>query len=222
MKVFGLDYDGTIINIEPEKAKAFGHLVKKHWGIGEDEAAKAWIKFGGTSRKYKFDYFYNKQFSKQLSDKDYKKIEKEYSQILKNNYYPQTKLLPQALAVLKFIRSHFDYFFVSSGVPMEEINYLARLNGVAKYFDLILGTNDQYRTKRDHLKEVITKKKPQLAIFMADGLSDMRIAKEFNIISIGIPSNHPKEELIKAGATYISDLSGAISLIQKILKQVRA
>lgn len=92
------------------------------------EAADFWLVTGGTSRRYKFDYFYDKVYHKQLSEEDYKSIEQEYSQLLKEKYYPQVKILPGAIELLDYARIHFNFLFVSSGVPMEEITYLVELN----------------------------------------------------------------------------------------------
>jgi len=199
VKIFGTDYDGVIINIEPQKAKAFGDLLEKEWGVNKNAAARFWIEKVGTSRKYKFDYLYKKRFGKELNDSEYKKIEKTFSKMLKTEFYPKLKLLPGALELLKFIRSNFDYIFVSSGVSDEEIKYLVNLSGLSNYFDLILGTGSIYYSKQDHFRKIIKEQRPDLIAYVADGLEDMKIAKEFDVFSIGIPTNHSKEKLIAAG-----------------------
>lgn len=214
---FGFDYDGTIINIEPQKAQCFGEVLQKHWGVNKKEAADTWIAEGGTSRRSKFDYFYDKQFHKALTEENYKRVELNFSSILKNKYYPKIQLLPHSREILDFVRSNFGFVFVSSGVPMEEIQYLVKLNGVSRYFNTIYGTNNQYRSKHDHFRHVIETTKPQLTIYLADGLEDMKVAKEFGIISIGLPTNHTTANLQAAGATYVCDHNKVVDLIQKIL-----
>lgn len=216
-KGFGFDYDGTIVNIEPQKAKVFGNLVGSAWGADEQEASKYWLETGGASRRSKFDYFYTHRFGKDLSEEEYREIEEKFSLILKKDYYPNLKLLPGALEVLKFVRSHFDFVFVSSGVPTKEIRYLVRLNGVGTYFDLILGTDEKYPSKREHFRKIIEGKTPDLLIYMADGLEDMRVGKEFGAYTIGIPTNHPRLYLRKAGADYICNLNESIEVIKLIL-----
>lgn len=217
MKVFGTDYDGVIINIEPQKAEAFGALLNKHWQVDARKAAKFWMATGGTSRRYKFDYLYKKQFKKEISTKNYKTIESEYSKLLKTTFYPNLKLLPGALELLKFAKSNFDHTFVSSGVPMEEIQYLVKLNGVLNYFDLILGTNEEFSTKSTHFKEIQSKWDSTTIIFVADSPEDMKVAKEAGAIPIGVLTNHRKEELIRAGASKACNLSDAVSSIKKLL-----
>ena len=217
MRVFCFDYDGTIINIEQQKSQAFGTLVQSRWGVNKQEATNYWVEKQGTPRKYKFEYLYERQFHKKLSTHEYKVIEQTFSSVLKTNYYPKVRLLPHAKEIVQFVRSQFDFVFVSSGITMEEIRYLVKLNSLPKYFDLILGTNDKYPSKREHFREVAKKTNPKLLIFMADGLEDMRIAKEFDIISIGIPTNHSQQALKEAGANYVCNLNESKPLIRTLL-----
>lgn len=218
MKIFGTDYDGVIINIEPQKAAAFGSLMHKYWGVDKKEAVNQWFIGAGTSRRSKFDYFYEKQYFKKLSNKEYQKIELEYSTFLKKKYYPTVQKMPYANEFLDFIRSHFDYTFVSSGVPYDEIHYLVKLNGLTPYFDSIYGTNEIYKSKSDHFKEILKDRKPDIFIFTADGAEDMRVAKKFNTTCIGLPTNVSEDLLVKAGANYIcKDLKESQIIISKLL-----
>jgi phosphoglycolate phosphatase-like HAD superfamily hydrolase len=218
MKVFGTDYDGVIINIEQEKSQAFGETLNKHWGTNVKEAADFWMATGGSSRRYKFDYFYNQVYHKQLSDFDYETIGLEYGLLLKIKYYPQVKILSGAIELLEFARKRFDFLFVSSGMPMEELKYLADLNGVSKYFDMVLGTNQEYTSKKDHLRRIIEEKKPDSTVFIADSPEDMKISKEFSkTTSIAVLTNHLEEELKQAGADFIvQDLHSALDLLKQI------
>lgn len=218
MKIFGFDYDGTIINIEPQKAKAFGELLFSEWGIDLETASNFWMEKGGTSRKYKFDYFYQKRFDHKLTEGKYKKIEKSYSLLLKEKFYPQVKLIPGALEILRFARKNFDITFVSSGVPMEEINYLANLNGVSNYFDFIFGTDKEYPNKIFHFKKLVSTYSPNLLIYLADGLEDMVVARKFGATSIGLSTNHPASELKAEGASFVcNNLVQALSICKKLV-----
>lgn len=215
--VFGFDYDGTIINIEPQKANAFGEILNQYWGIDRQGAAKYWIEGGGTSRRFKFDYFYKQQYGRDLADDDYHNIEQVFSRTLRTKYYPKVQLLPHALETLEFVRERFGYLFVSSGVPMEEIKYLVKLNGVLSFFDIVLGTDDKFRSKRDHFNLVIKTQQPQLMFYLGDGLEDMRVAKEYDIVSIGLPTNSSRQSLLEAGAEYVCETHDVNQLISKIL-----
>jgi len=43
MKIIGYDFDGVFINIENEKAKLFGAILHKRWGVDPSQAADAWL-----------------------------------------------------------------------------------------------------------------------------------------------------------------------------------
>jgi phosphoglycolate phosphatase-like HAD superfamily hydrolase len=214
MKVFGTDYDGVIINIEPQKAKIFGSILNRYWKVDEKEAEIFWHATGGTSRRSKFDYFYYKRFSKQLAKIEYEKIESEFSLLLKEKLYHNMSLLPDALVLLKFARSNFDYTFISSGMPMEQIKFLAKINNVSEYFDLILGTNNEFTSKTEHFKKITSQWKPDKIIFVADSAEDMRVAKNASAIPLGVLTNHTEQELKEAGASATCNLQDAISTIK--------
>lgn len=218
MKIFGTDHDGIIINIEPRKAVAFGELINKEWGVDIHEGFSRWMYELGTSRRSKFDYFYEKQFTKNLTDKEYKPIEKKFSHLLKTEFYPNVRMLPGALDLIKFIHKKFDFTFVSSGVPMEEIKYLVKLEKLSKYYDLVIGTDKKNNSKRDHFRKIMLDYKPDLFVFIADGLEDMKVCKEFGVFSIGVSTNHTEAELLEAGATRVcSDLFEALSTIKSLV-----
>lgn len=220
MKIFGTDYDGVIINIEPKKALAFGELLNIHWGVNTEEASDFWLATQGTSRRYKFDHYYEKVFQDKLSEKAYKKIESEFSHVLKNQCYPQVQLLPGAEKLLQYAQNHFELLFVSSGISMDEIKYLVNLNGLSNYFNLILGTDNQYPSKREHFQKIILDHHPDNIVFVADGPEDMRIAKEFTCVtSVGVTSNHTEKELSAVGADHVvSNLPQVHSLLRKLHK----
>lgn len=217
MKVFGTDYDGVMINIEPQKAAAFGALASKRGRVDEKTAKDFWFHGNVSGRRGIFNGVYEQKFGDKISDEEYKFAENEFSELLKDKFYPSARLLPGALDLIKFARTNFDRTFISSGVPMEEIKYLAGLNGIADYFDLILGTDDQFPTKKEHFNKINAEWHPANLIFVADGLTDMKIAKANGAIPIGVPTNHTPQELMDAGAVVIASLSEAIFAVRKFL-----
>ena len=100
---------------------------------------------------------------------------------------------------------------------MEEINYLVELNRISQYFDLILGTNQIYKSKKDHFKKIIEEKHPTPIIFVADSPEDMKVAKEFsNTSAIGVTTNHTEHELKEAGADFIAkDLHETLNFLKR-------
>ena len=219
MRIIGFDFDGTILDVEEEKSRAFGILLNEHWKIDANAAAKYWIDTAGTSRRSKFDYFFKEKYGRDLSDEEYKKIESEFSQKLRTDFYPNTKLINGASELLEFCKKNFDKIFCSSGVPHDEIKFLVDTKGLGKYFDKIYGTNEKFKSKEDHFKEMISEFKPELIVFVGDGIEDMRVGKKYNAITIGVPSHQTKEKLLEAGAMYVLPTNKIVSLLKTFQKK---
>lgn len=217
MKVIGFDLDGTIIDMEEQKSKAFGMLLNKHWGTDVNEAAKYWIKTAGKSRRSKFDHFFAKKYGTKLTDGGYQKVEVEFSNKLKNVFYPKVKFIAGALDLLKFCRKTFDVVFVSSGVPHDELKFLIKLKKMDKYFDRIYGTNEKFKSKEYHFELIIDNFKPELLIFVGDGFEDMKVGRRYNAITIGVPTHQTDDSLRNSGAQYVLPLGKISHLLKNIL-----
>ena len=95
MKIIGYDFDGVFINIEIEKAKLFGDILHKHWGVDSSQSVDAWLLNLGTSRRHKFDLIYQNNFQNKLEEEIYQDIEQEFSNILVHDYYPNVKIIDE-------------------------------------------------------------------------------------------------------------------------------
>jgi phosphoglycolate phosphatase-like HAD superfamily hydrolase len=205
MKIIGYDFDGVFINIENEKAKLFGDILHKHWGVDPSQAFDVWLLHLGTSRRHKFDLMYQNNFQNKLEEETYQAIEKEFSDILVHDYYPNVKIIDETFETARDLNYQFDLSFISSGIPHAELNSIASKFKIDEYFDLILGTSQNFKSKIDHFDMIAQKHCPSLGIFIGDGLEDMKIAKQFKYTAIGIPANHTSQVLVEAGADIICD-----------------
>lgn len=213
MKIIGFDFDGVFINIETEKAKLFGDILYKHWGIDPILASNLWLLNLGTSRRYKFDLLYQNNFNNKLQEEIYQEIEQEFSDTLIRDYYPGAELINETFEAARDLNNKFDLSFISSGIPHDELNSIASKFKIDKYFDLILGTSQNFKSKADHFHIVTQNNLPSPGIFIGDGLEDMKIAKQFNFIAVGLPANHDSQALLNAGADLVCEFS---SLKQEI------
>jgi phosphoglycolate phosphatase-like HAD superfamily hydrolase len=217
MKIIGYDFDGVFINIENEKAKLFGDVLQKRWGVDPGQASEVWLLNLGTSRKHKFDLMYQNKFQNKLEEEIYQNIEQEFSNILFHDYYPNVKLIAETFETARDLNDQFDLSFISSGIPHVELNSIASRFKIDEYFDLILGTSQNFKSKIDHFDMIAQKNCPSLGIFIGDGLEDMRIAKQFKYTAVGIPANHAPQLLVEAGADLICDFPFLKQEIKKLL-----
>ncbi len=219
MKMIGFDFDGVFMNIEDQKAELFGKVLHKFWGTDPERACKVWINELGTSRRYKFDCLYSERFDRPLSDAEYREVEQYFSNILMREYYPNAQVIAETYDTAKNLNGNFDFAFISSGVSMGELEKITKKISLDQYFDKIYGTNGIYTSKQDHFKEIIQNGKPNLGIFIGDGLEDMRIAKKFNFFAIGLPSNHSPKKLLSAGADLICNFSELQNCIRSLVEE---
>jgi phosphoglycolate phosphatase-like HAD superfamily hydrolase len=215
MKIIGYDFDGVFVNIEQEKAALFGRILHEHWRVDAKTAIKVWFANLGTSRRHKFDLLYRKKFHKDLPNEVYEEIEYEFSSLLMKDYYPSARLVHETAEAARDLNSSFDLSFISSGIPHAELNYLTARFKLDTCFSRILGTNESFRSKADHFEVITEASEPSLGLFIADGLEDMRIARQFGFVAIGLPTNHTPEELREAGADVICELPALKQEIQR-------
>lgn len=219
MKIIGFDFDGVFINIEDEKAKLFGEILYKHWGINSDLARKVWVMNLGTSRRYKFDCIYREYYKSKLKDEQYQEIESEFSEILLKEYYPQVTLIKDSVENARYFKDKFDLSFISSGVTDKELQFLVTRYGLTPYFDYVFGTNQKYKSKNEHFAELSKNNNIDFGIFIGDGLEDMRIAKQFNFIAVGLPVNHGAHALFEAGADSVCTYAQLSSELENLIAE---
>jgi phosphoglycolate phosphatase-like HAD superfamily hydrolase len=217
MKIIGFDFDGVFINIENEKAKLFGDILHKYWGTDSLLASRLWLVNLGTSRRHKFDLIYQDKYHKDLQEDVYQVVEQEFSNTLTTDYYPKVQLVNETFETVRDLNDKFGLSFISSGIPHVELNAIASRFKLDEYFDLILGTSQNFRSKVDHFHLITRDNLPSMGIFIGDGLEDMRIAKQFKFTAIGLPVNHDAEELREAGADIICELPKLKQEVSRIL-----
>lgn len=222
MQIIGYDFDGVFVNIETEKAALFGKVLHKHWRVDPRAAINVWLLNLGTSRRHKFDLLYRQRYHADLPDETYEEIEYEFSSLLMKDYYPNATLVRETAEAARDLNRCFDLSFISSGIPHQELAFLTSGFQLDRYFDRVLGTNETFASKIDHFDLITEASEPSLGIFVADGLEDMRIAKQFGFIAIAIPANHPPKALQEAGADVVCELPDLKEEIQRRIGLLKA
>jgi len=138
-----------------------------------------------------------------------------------------TGLLPGVLETLKALKKMNLKLGLCTINSEKSTNYILKKFGIADFFDAI--------TPRDHVKYVkpntehleATLKalnvKPEEAVVVGDGSSDMRCARELKAVAVALPTGVSEaKELIASGANYlitsITDVPTLIEYINKTLK----
>jgi len=219
MKIIGFDFDGVFINIEDEKARLFGEILYTHWGINSNLARKVWVLNLGKSRRFKFDCLYRNNFKTKLKNEQYQEVESEFSEILVEKYYPNANLIKESFEIARYYKGKFDISFISSGVTDKELQILVTRYGLTPYFDYVFGTNQKYKSKNEHFAELSKNNNIDFGIFIGDGLEDMRIAKQFNFIAVGLPVNHGAHALFDAGADSVCTYAQLSSELENLIAE---
>ena len=212
----GCDFDNTLVFTEELKSDIFAKIIKEEWDINFDLAKEHWPKFVG--RRNIFDSIYKQKFHKNLSDKEFKRVNDKFTEIISVEY-KNCELVPNILDFLKFCSNKFDFFFVCSGVPNNELKQALKIKNIYKYFDYIQGTTKMYRNKEDILNKILNMCKPKLAFFLGDHPIDMKAASKVKMIGIGLLTTNSSEDLLRAGATYTTTPDKILSLIKDLLKK---
>jgi HAD superfamily hydrolase (TIGR01549 family) len=138
-----------------------------------------------------------------------------------------TSLLPGVLDTLKTLKEMSLKIGVCTINSERSTNYILKRFKIAEYFDAVSPRNNVRYVKpsTEHLEVTLKalEVKPEEAMVVGDGASDIKCARELQAIAVGLPTgvSSPKD-LISAGAHYliesITDLTALIDHINKASK----
>ncbi len=119
-----------------------------------------------------------------------------------------TSLLPGVLETLKALKKMNMKIGLCTINSEKSTNYILRRFGIAEFFDTVTPRNNVKYVKpsTEHLETTLKglEVKPEEAMVVGDGITDMKCARELKAIAVGLPVgfSSPKE-LINAGANYL-------------------
>jgi HAD superfamily hydrolase (TIGR01549 family) len=133
--------------------------------------------------------------------------------------------VPETLKTLKKMNLKIGLCTINSE---KSTNYILKRFKIAEFFDVATPRNRVKHVKpnAEHLEATLKalEAKPEEAMVVGDGVSDIKCARELQAIAIGLPTgvSSPKE-LINAGANYlitsVTDLPTLIEYINKASEQ---
>lgn len=215
IKAIGFDFDGVILDSEPFKAKAFADLLYRRFQFRPERAQVIWTINAGLSRLDKFQIAYEEIFHRSLPLTVYHQLEREFSRSLMADYR-RARVSRDIKRVLAYSRDHFDFCFVSTGMPQDEVSMLVHMYDIESFFDEILGTGNQYLSKLQHFHHIQTNKKPTGWVFVADGVEDMKIAKMFGGIAVGVEGLFSVDALARSGADMVCARENLLKTLQEV------
>ena len=192
IKAIIFDFDGVILNSTEIKTNAFINIFEKEYKKFLPKIIKHHNNNLGISRYNKIRIYLQEFIGIEFTKENIDLFANKFSlyclkKILRCNFIPGVK---------KFLEDNLDeyLYFISSGTPTKELNYICKKRKINHYFQYIYGSP---HTKTTHIKKISKKfnLKPNEIIFIGDSLSDYKIAKENNLNFIGI--NYKKNLNIK-------------------------
>lgn len=221
-KALIFDFDGVIINSVKIKDDAFKQIVKGYPRKVKNLFFKYHRRNLGKSRYIKFEYLLKTLIKKKYKKKDIENLSIRFNKIILNKII-QLKLNSGVIRFLKKNKSIFQYF-ISSGTPEKELQYIIKKKGIESFFSKIYGSPKE---KFEHIREIIKlfnlKKKD--IVFVGDGLSDLEAASKMklNFIQVG---NNFKYKNVKYKIKYFHQLEKLINSknilnIKRIKKTVK-
>jgi phosphoglycolate phosphatase-like HAD superfamily hydrolase len=177
------DFDGTIVQSNEIKTKAFRKLYEKYGGDIVKQVAEHHEQNIGISRYEKFRYFHENLLHLHYTHNVEEKLAKRFSQLI----FDSIVQVPYVEGALEFIeRFHLKLnLFVASGTPEKELQKIIELRKMSKYFSGIFGTP---RNKTEILKNIIRVNCfiPERVLMVGDAHADWEGAQSAGTDFIGI------------------------------------
>jgi len=179
-KVIFFDFDGTLVESADVKTEAFRELFSPFGKEIQDEVVKHHIENGGISRYIKLKHYYNKFVGKEITEEELNELGKEFSSMVTEKVI-NSKFVEGAIDFLEKYYEDID-FYVISGTPQKELEFIIKEKKIEKYFKGIYGYPS---SKTELVKKLLQRYNKEDALFIGDSMSDFTASKETGIKFIG-------------------------------------
>ena len=192
-----LDFDGTLVDSNPIKLRAFDICFEDYPEKMEDIRAYCY-KHHHSTRDEKFQYVFQIILKKPYTAEIEKKMMDRYAAVTTQAVVKAPEI-PGALSFLKKMMPRMPMVVLSS-TPQPYISEIIRKRGWSKFFQEVKGAPIQ---KEKWLKNFIEDKKckPKDVLFLGDSLEDAKCGEEAGCTFVGVSN----EELAGKGTLFIHD-----------------
>jgi phosphoglycolate phosphatase-like HAD superfamily hydrolase len=212
LKVIFLDFDGVILESMDIKTNAFRELFKEY-PERLNAIVEYHIKNGGLSRYKKFSYIYSNILKQPLDDEKSKALGEKFSALVLQKMLA-CPFVAGAQAFLKEYSKKVSLFVVS-GIPQEELIFLAKERGLSIYFKGLYGAP---AIKPEIMKRLLESEgvKNEEATYVGDSISDYEDAKKAGVPFIArVRESDKTDPFLEFGVPIIHDFHDLKRLLKR-------
>jgi HAD superfamily hydrolase (TIGR01549 family) len=190
IKAIIFDLDGVIIESVDIKTKAFRKLFEQAYPEKTDAIVKYHIQNMGISRYVKFKHIYKNILRLPLSTQQEEELGRKFSNIVLD----EVLNAPFVNGAIEFLKANYKKysFFVASGTPRQELNYIIKKRGLFDYFKGIYGSP---ASKTEIILNIISSNVyyQNEVVFIGDSITDLKAAQETGVYFIARVNSESKE-----------------------------
>jgi len=209
IKAIIFDFDGVLVESGEIKTKAM-QLLFQNYPDKVDDIIDYHKKNSGISRYVKFRYFYENILREELSPQKQEELGRQFSNIVLDEVL-KAPFVPGIPDFLKQNRKRYS-FYIASGTPEDELNYILSNRQLTEFFQEIRGTPSN---KTEIINDIIQQYSlvPREIVFVGDAESDQFAAMQTGVWFI---ARITPENRLRDCPWIINDLTELNTVLSKI------
>ncbi|KON26829.1 hypothetical protein AC481_06430 [miscellaneous Crenarchaeota group archaeon SMTZ-80] len=205
IKAILFDWDGTIVNTMTIKVKNASETFAEKFNIASEKAAISYERYSGISRKELFQLIAKENIGRSLSITELNNLSAKFTSRNIDSFNKNKVFDEKNREVLIWLVAKGYNLIVSSSALKCEIEDLAELLDIRRYFKEMLGSSDNFKKGKDHINYI--KKKYRLAsdqmMFVGNEKADIRLSGRLGITCVGIANGKLESDLSAEFADYV-------------------
>jgi len=204
-KAIVFDWDGTVVNTMQHKKHNASAIFAERYGVARKNSFSSYERYSGVSRKELFDLIAKENLGRGLSSIEFNKLSSEFTLRNIDSYKRNTVFDERNREVFIWLTTHGYSLFISSSAVKDEIEELAELLDIKRYFVEILGSSNTFRKGKDHINFIREKYGLTInqIIFVGDEKADMRLSGKLGLMCVGVANGKPKSALEMEFSDYV-------------------
>ena len=177
------DFDGTLVDSNEIKSKAFGELYKTYG----DEIINKVLNYNdqnkGLSRLKKFKYWQENFLGQTYTDKLGEQLSISFSELVLESIVKASYID----GAHEFLKNNYHRvpLFVASGTPEQELREIVKRRKMTKFFHGVYGSPSSKKQILTHILKQYDFS-PQRLLMVGDSLSDLEGAEQAKVRFVGI------------------------------------